>query len=85
MSKPIYYWDRRPDAIPNYQPTLSVWDMTNQELNAMERCGRMDDFGNEFLLYSSSWNVRNYFLVQRADDPGIFHYREEPNAGNLQS
>ena len=74
---PTYYWNRRPAALLNSIPEHAVWDMTNRELDGMESVSKVDDFGNEFLLYSSAWNVRNYFLVQRSDDPGMFHYRND--------
>ena len=84
MPGKLYYWNRRCSALFNYIPEHAVWDLTNQELNGMESQGRVDDFGNEFTLYSSesAWNVRNYFLVQRSDDPGMFHYRNDSESSH---
>lgn len=68
---------------PAYQVKYAFWDVLNEELEAMFH-SHVDDFGND-ITHHIRLDLPCYFAVQRADDPGIFHYREEPNAGNLQS
>lgn len=79
---PQYYWHCSRPADFLCAVEFAIWDLTNEELNAMGQCGKVDDFGNEFFLYPSTWKMRNYFLVQRADDPGIFHYQAKTEAQN---
>lgn len=52
----------------------AMWELTNAELNA-QNCTRVDDFGNEIQYnWNTQWHNKNYFFLQRADDPGYFTF-----------
>ena len=70
---PRYYWQRRPEKIVNFTCDCAVWDLTDEEMNAHPEF-ISDDFGT--LIYVSGFEV-SYIFVQRADDPGMFHYGKE--------
>lgn len=66
-----------PDALPpEYKVKSAFWDLMNEELDTVCR-PQVDDFGTEFVynLVESRFNVACYFALQRADGPGIFHYK----------
>jgi len=66
-----------PDALPpEYKVKSAFWDLTNEELDAACQ-PQMDDFGTAYIyhLAENRFNLACYFALQRADDPGIFHYK----------
>lgn len=65
-----------PDALPpEYKVKSAFWDLTNEELDTIYQ-EQVDDFGTAFSnnLLERRCDAACYFALQRADDPGVFHY-----------